>query len=165
VVMKRRARNETLVATFLFQKLIAVLGVLGKWETAYSQNDNNLNANEYHVYADNRRLSASNGEPCYRPELKFIPEKTDAIFILNNFKVTEQVVQQHVNSRYANSRGDFKFERVKKYALHVISTVVHWFRIICFTLGIFDFFTDRSPVIVRKNAGYETRNNFEVSCR
>jgi predicted CoA-binding protein len=45
------------------------------------------------VYAVNPRISAFDGVPCY-PDLKSIPEKPNAVFMLTNPRVTEQVVQQ-----------------------------------------------------------------------
>jgi predicted CoA-binding protein len=48
------------------------------------------------VYAVNPRITTFNGDPCYA-DLKSIPEKVDAVFILTNPKVTEQIVQQCVD--------------------------------------------------------------------
>jgi predicted CoA-binding protein len=79
---------DELVQKFLVQKKIAVVGVSDKRDTGC-----NLS---YKVYAVNPRISSFEGEPCYA-DLKSIPEKPDAVFILSNPKVTEQVVQQCVD--------------------------------------------------------------------
>ena len=50
----------------------------------------------YTVYAVNPHLTTFDGEPCY-PDLNSIPEKPDAVFILANPKVTDQIVQQCVD--------------------------------------------------------------------
>jgi len=47
------------------------------------------------VVAVNPRLTAFEGDPCY-PDLQSIPEKPDAVFILTNPSVTEQIVLQCV---------------------------------------------------------------------
>jgi len=89
------AKIDTLVQDFLSQKKIAVVGVSDKRETGCNLAYNKFKENGYQVYAVNPRISTFNGVPCY-PDLKSIPDKPDAVFILTSPKVTEQIVQQCV---------------------------------------------------------------------
>src|SRR5512135_1577118 len=89
------AAIDTLVQDFLAQKKIAVVGVSDKRETGCNTSYKNFKKNGYQVYAVNPRISTYDGKPCY-PDLKSIPEKVDAVFILASPKVTEQIVQQCV---------------------------------------------------------------------
>jgi predicted CoA-binding protein len=86
---------DTLVQDFLMQKKIAVVGVSDKRETGCNLGYRNFKAAGYTVSAVNPRLTTFDGAPCY-PDLKSIPEKPDAVFILANPKVTDQIVQQCV---------------------------------------------------------------------
>lgn len=87
---------DSLVQDFLAQKKIAVVGVSDKRETGCNASYQKFKENGYQVYAVNPRLSAYDGQPCYA-DLKSIPEKVDAVFILTNPKVAEQMVQQCVD--------------------------------------------------------------------
>jgi hypothetical protein len=89
------AKIDALVKDFLAQKKIAVVGVSDKRDTGCNLAYSNFKKNGYQVYAVNPRITTFEGDPCY-PDLKSIPEKPDAVFILSNPKVTEQVVQQCV---------------------------------------------------------------------
>ena len=90
------AKIDTLVQDFLAQKKIAVVGVSDKRETGCNLGYRKFKAAGYTVSAVNPRLTTFEGAPCY-PDLKSIPEKPDAVFILANPKVTEQIVQQCVD--------------------------------------------------------------------
>jgi len=89
------AKLDNLVKDFLAQKKVAVVGVSDKRETGCNLGYTKFKENGYQVYAVNPRMSEYLGEPCY-PDLKSIPEKPDAVFILASPKVTEQIVQQCV---------------------------------------------------------------------
>ena len=89
------AKIDTMVQGFLAQKKIAVVGVSDKRETGCNLAYTKFKDNGYQVYAVNPRLSTYGGAPCY-PDLKSIPEKVDAVFILASPKVTDQIVQQCV---------------------------------------------------------------------
>jgi len=89
------AKIDKLVQDFLAQKKIAVIGVSDKRDTGCNLVYNKFKGEGYKVYAVNPRISTFNGDPCY-PDLKSIPEKPEAVFILANPKVTEQIVQQCV---------------------------------------------------------------------
>lgn len=89
------AKIDTLVQDFLAQKKIAVVGVSDKRETGCNMAYQRFKESGYTVSAVNPRLTAFAGDPCY-PDLKSIPEKPDAVFILTNPSVTEQIVQQCV---------------------------------------------------------------------
>lgn len=89
------SRIDTLVQDFLAQKRIAVVGVSDQRETGCNLGYRKFKEAGYIVSAVNPRLTAFKGDPCY-PDLKSIPEKPDAVFILANPKVTEQIVEQCV---------------------------------------------------------------------
>jgi predicted CoA-binding protein len=90
------AKLETLVQDFLAQKKIAVIGVSDKRDTGCNMAYKKFQENGYQVFAVNPRISTYEGATCY-PDLKSIPQKPDAVFILTSPKVTEQIVQQCVD--------------------------------------------------------------------
>ena len=90
------ANVDNLVQDFLTQKKIAVVGVSDKRDTGCNLAYNKLKENGYKVFAVNPRITAFNGDACF-PDLKAIPEKVDAVFILTSPKVTEEIVQQCVD--------------------------------------------------------------------
>jgi predicted CoA-binding protein len=90
------SKIDTLVQDFLAQKRIAVVGVSDKRETGCNLGYRKFKAAGYTVYAVNPRLTTFEGDSCYA-DLKSIPEKPEAVFILANPKVTEQIVQQCVD--------------------------------------------------------------------
>ena len=90
------AKIDVLVQGFLAQKGIAVVGVSDKRETGCNLAYHKFKAEGYNVTAVNPRITTLEGDPCY-PDLKSIPEKPDAVFILTNPTVTEQVVRQCVD--------------------------------------------------------------------
>ena len=89
------AKVDDLVKSFLDQKRIAVVGVSDKRETGCNLAYKNFKQNGYQVYAVNPRIPAYDGDVCYA-DLKSLPGKPDAVFILANPKVTEQIVGQCV---------------------------------------------------------------------
>jgi len=90
------AKIDTMVQGFLAQKKIAVVGVSDKRETGCNLAYTKFKENGYQVYAVNPRITTFNGDPCYA-DLKSVPEKVEAVFILASPKVTDQVVQQCVD--------------------------------------------------------------------
>jgi predicted CoA-binding protein len=86
---------DNLVQNFLAQKKIAVVGVSDQRETGCNLAYKKFRENGYQVYPVNPRLTTYEGQPCYA-DLKSIPEKVDAVFILASPGVTEEVVQQCV---------------------------------------------------------------------
>ena len=90
------AKLDNLVQDFLAQKKIAIVGVSDKRETGCNLAYKRFKENGYQVYAVNPRIDTFDGAPCY-PDLKSIPEKPDAVFILTGPKVSEQIVQQCVD--------------------------------------------------------------------
>jgi predicted CoA-binding protein len=90
------SKLDTLVQDFLMQKKIAVVGVSDKRESGCNLGYRKFKAAGYAVSAVNPHLTAFDGDPCY-PDLKSIPDKPEAVFILANPKVTEQIVQQCVD--------------------------------------------------------------------
>ena len=90
------AKIDGLVQDFLAQKIIAVVGVSDQRETGCNRNYRKFKESGYKVYAVNPRISTFDGAPCY-PDLKSIPERPDAVFMLTSPTVTEQVVQQCVD--------------------------------------------------------------------
>ena len=90
------AKIDSMVQDFLAQKKIAVVGVSDKRETGSNMAYKKFKDNGYQVYPVNPRIGEFEGVPCY-PDLKSIPEKPDAVFILASPKVTDQIVQQCVD--------------------------------------------------------------------
>jgi predicted CoA-binding protein len=90
------AQIDHLVQDFLAQRVIAVVGVSDQRETGANKNYKSFKQHGYRVYAVNPRTSSFDGSPCYS-DLKSIPEKPDAVFMLTSPRVTEQVVQQCVD--------------------------------------------------------------------
>ena len=84
---------EPLVQDFLAQKKIAVVGVSDKRDTGCNLAYRKFKESGYQVSAVNPRITSFEGDPCY-PDLQSLPEKPDAVFILTNPQVTEQVVDQ-----------------------------------------------------------------------
>jgi predicted CoA-binding protein len=89
------AKIDEMVKDFLRQKKIAVVGVSDKRETGCNMAYKKFKATGYQVYAVNPRISTFEGDPCY-PDLKSLPEVPEAVFILTNPRVTDQIVQQCV---------------------------------------------------------------------
>lgn len=90
------SKIDPLVKDFLAQKKIAVVGVSDKRETGCNAAYLKFKQAGYTVSAINPRLTEFHGDACY-PDLKSVPDKPDAVFILANPKVTEQIVQQCVD--------------------------------------------------------------------
>jgi uncharacterized protein len=89
------AKIDTLVQDFLAQKSIAVVGVSEKRDTGCNLAYTKFKDEGYKVYAVNPHITTFKGEPCY-PDLKSIPQKPEAVFILTNPNVTEAVVRECV---------------------------------------------------------------------
>jgi predicted CoA-binding protein len=90
------AKIDEMVQDFLAQKSIAVVGVSDRRDTGCNAAYKRFKDNRYQVYAVNPRISQFQGAPCY-PDLKSLPEKPDAVFLLTSPKVTDEVVQQCVD--------------------------------------------------------------------
>ena len=86
---------DQLVQDFLAQKKIAVVGVSDKRDTGCNLAYRKFKENGYQVYPVNPRITSFEGAECY-PDLKSIPEKPDAVFLLTSPSVTDKVVQQCV---------------------------------------------------------------------
>ncbi len=89
------AKIDMLVKDFLAQKRIAVVGVSDKRETGCNLAYRKFKEAGYAVSAVNPRITSFEGDTCY-PDLKSIPEKPDAVFILTRPEVTGEIVQQCV---------------------------------------------------------------------
>jgi predicted CoA-binding protein len=87
---------EPLVQDFFAQKRIAVVGVSDKRDTGCNLSYRKFKESGHTVYAVNPHQTTFEGQPCYA-DLRSIPEKPDAVFILANPKVAEQIVQQCVD--------------------------------------------------------------------
>jgi len=87
------AEIDILVENFLAQKTIAVVGVSDQRETGCNTAYRRFKDAGYTVWPVNPRLSEYQGLTCY-PDLTSIPEKPEAVFILTNPKVTEQIVEE-----------------------------------------------------------------------
>jgi hypothetical protein len=89
------AKVDLLVKDFLAQKSIAVAGVSDRRDSGCNTGYHRFKEAGYVVYAVNPRIAEFEGEPCY-PDLKSIPNRPDAVFIMTNPKVAEQIVEQCV---------------------------------------------------------------------
>lgn len=89
------AAIDGLVKDFLAQRTIAVVGVSDHRETGCNLNYRKFKAGGYTVYPVNPRLKTYDGVTCY-PDLKSLPARPDAVFILVKPSVTDAVVQQCV---------------------------------------------------------------------
>ena len=87
------ANINNMVQDFLAQKKIAVVGVSDKRETGCNLAYTKFKENGYQVFPVNPRMTQFQGEPCYA-DLKSIPERPEAVFILASPKVTDEIVQQ-----------------------------------------------------------------------
>jgi len=84
---------DLLVKDFLSQKSIAVSGVTRNREDAANLAYRKLKAAGYRVYAINPNAATFDGDTCY-PDLRSLPEKVEAVFIVNRPAITEQIVRQ-----------------------------------------------------------------------
>ena len=89
------AKIDEMVQEFLAQKKIAVVGVSDKRDTGCNLVYTKFKDAGYQVYAVNPHIAQYKGDVCY-PNLKSIPQKPQAVFMLTNPAVTEQVVQECV---------------------------------------------------------------------
>jgi len=89
------AKIDALVQDFLAQKRIAVVGVSEKRDSGCNLAYTKFKDAGYQVYAVNPHISSYKGDACY-PDLKSIPEKPQAVFILSSPAVTDQIVKQCV---------------------------------------------------------------------
>lgn len=87
------AQIDKLVGDFLAQRKIAVVGVSDRRETGCNANYRKFKSAGYRVFAINPRMQVFDGDPCY-PDLKSVPEIPDAVFILANPRVTDQIVAE-----------------------------------------------------------------------
>jgi uncharacterized protein len=87
------SKLDRLVADFLAQERIAVVGVSDRRETGCNLGYRKFKATGHTVYPVNPRLPVFEGDTCY-PDLRSIPEPPQAVFIFANPKVTDLVVQQ-----------------------------------------------------------------------
>lgn len=90
------AKINSLVDDFLAQKKIAVVGVSDRRETGCNLSYRKFKEGGYKVFAVNPRLTTFEDDPCY-PDLKSIPEKPEAVFILASPKITDEIVRQCVD--------------------------------------------------------------------
>jgi len=87
---------DFLVQDFLAQESIAVVGVSDRRDTGCNTAYQRFRDAGYTVYGVNPRISEYEGEPCY-PDLKSIPEKPDAIFILAKPEVTNTITDECID--------------------------------------------------------------------
>lgn len=90
------SRIDDLVKDFLAQRHIAVVGVSDRRETGCNGAFRRFKDAGYKVTPVNPRLSEFEGARCY-PDLNSIPERPDAVFILANPGITDQIVGQCVD--------------------------------------------------------------------
>ncbi len=89
------SKIDNMVRDFLAQKTIAVVGVSDKRDSGCNANYRRFKDAGYRVYPINPHIQSFDGDKCY-PDLKSVPEKLDAVFILANPRVTDMIVQECV---------------------------------------------------------------------
>jgi len=89
-------RLEDLVKDFLAQRSIAVVGVSDRRETGCNLAFRKLKQAGYQVFPVNPRLESFEGETCY-PDLRSIPQRPDAVFVLARPSVTDGIVRECVD--------------------------------------------------------------------
>ena len=87
------AEIDALVEAFLSQKRIAVVGVSDQRDTGCNTAYARFKEAGYEVFPVNPRIPEYEASPCY-PNLKAIPQIPEAVFILANPKVTDQIIQE-----------------------------------------------------------------------
>lgn len=85
------AKIDDMVAEFLAQKSIAVVGVSDQRDTGCNMAYERFKQAGYEVIPINPRISEYDGTSCY-PDLGSIPSRPDAVFILTNPEVTDKIV-------------------------------------------------------------------------
>lgn len=91
------ATLDRMVDRFLAQHRIAVVGVSDRRDTGCNAAYRRFREAGYAVTPVNPRLTSFEGVPCY-PDLKSIPERPQAVFILANPSVTDQIVDQCIET-------------------------------------------------------------------
>lgn len=86
---------DSMVNAFLAQERIAVVGVSDRRDTGCNAAYRRFREAGFQVSPVNPRLTSYQGVPCY-PDLQSIPERPQAVFILANPLVTDQIVEQCV---------------------------------------------------------------------
>ena len=89
------AKVDQMVKAFLEQKNIAIVGVSDRRDTGCNLAYKKFKENGYEVYAVNPRISSYDGAVCF-PDLKSIPVRPDAVFVLASPRVTDQIVDECV---------------------------------------------------------------------
>jgi len=89
------SKIDELVRNFLAQRRIAVVGVSDRRETGCNGAYRRFKEAGYTVTPVNPRITEFEGDRCY-PDLRSIPDKPDAVFILANPGITDKIVQQCV---------------------------------------------------------------------
>lgn len=87
------AEIDTMVRDFLEQDRIAVVGVSDRRDTGCNPAYRRFLEAGHEVYPVNPRLSTFEGRTCY-PDLRSIPEVPDAVFVMTNPTITEDIVRQ-----------------------------------------------------------------------
>jgi predicted CoA-binding protein len=89
------ANLKSLVKDFLSQQRIAIVGVSDQRDTGCNMAYERFRDAGYEVLPVNPRIAEYEGAKCY-PDLTSIPENPDAVFILANPRVTDQIVGECV---------------------------------------------------------------------
>jgi predicted CoA-binding protein len=90
------AELDNLVPDFLTAKSIAVVGVSDQRDTGCNAAYKRFKEAGYTIWPVNPHISEFQGETCY-PDLTSIPEKPDAVFILTNPSVTDQIIEECID--------------------------------------------------------------------
>ncbi|HEU4390875.1 MAG TPA: CoA-binding protein [Blastocatellia bacterium] len=88
--------TETMIADFLEQRNIAVVGVSRTKSSVANGIFHRFKQAGYHVFPVNPNLDTFEGEPCYAT-LNSINERVDGVMIVTRPAVTESVVDECIN--------------------------------------------------------------------
>jgi hypothetical protein len=91
------AKIDEMVKEFLAQQRIAVVGVSDRRETGCNSVYRKFKQAGYQVAAVNPRMATFEGDPCY-PDLRTIPDAPQAVFILANPQVTDEIADQCIEA-------------------------------------------------------------------
>lgn len=92
---------KALVTDFLSKNRIAIVGVSDQRETGCNMAYERFRDAGYEAFPVNPRIAEYDGAKCY-PDLRSIPAKPDAVFILANPRVTDQIVDECVDLGIGN---------------------------------------------------------------
>jgi predicted CoA-binding protein len=122
--------HQEKVQNFLAQKRIAVCGLSRTKDSGAGAIYLKLRSNDYQVFPIHPEAESLHGDSCY-PNLSAIPDRVDAVFIMNSPDISEKVVDEaldlgikhvwmHNNGLMPSSVSKTAVERCKEAGINVI---------------------------------------------